>query len=94
MPSTKKPARAKRAAPPRRVDYTKAFLKDWERLGRTGRYDLARLKTAMLLLIAGDAPLGPEWLDHPLQGPWWEHRECHIGGDFLLIYRLADPPMI
>lgn len=25
MPSTKKPARAKRATPPRRVDYAKAF---------------------------------------------------------------------
>jgi DNA-damage-inducible protein J len=40
MPSTKKPARARRAAPPRRVDYAKAFLKDWERLSRSGRYDL------------------------------------------------------
>jgi mRNA interferase YafQ len=25
-----------------------------------------RLKEAMLLLIANDGPLGPEWLDHPL----------------------------
>lgn len=24
-----------------------------------------RLKEAMMLLIANDAPLGPEWLDHP-----------------------------
>ena len=92
MPSTKKPARARRAALLRRVDYTKAFLKDWERLSRSGRYDLTRLRAAMLLLIAGDAPLGPEWLDHPLQGEWREHRECHIGGDFLLIYRLAREP--
>lgn len=92
MPSTKKPARAKRAALPRRVDYTKAFLKDWERLSRSGRYDLGRLKEAMLLLIANDAPLGPEWLDHPLQGEWRGSRECHVGGDFLLIYRLADAP--
>ncbi len=92
MPSTKKPARAKRAALPRRVDYTKAFLKDWERLSRSGRYDLGRLKEAMLSLIANDAPLGPEWLDHPLQGEWRGSRECHIGGDFLLIYRLADAP--
>lgn len=89
MPSTRKPARAKRATPPRRADYTKAFLKDWDRLSRTGRYDLTQLKEAMPLLIANDAPLGPEWLDHPLQGEWQGCRECHIGGDFLLIYRLA-----
>jgi mRNA interferase YafQ len=25
-----------------------------------------------------------------LKGEWAEYRECHIGGDFLLIYRLVD----
>ena len=45
---------------------------------------MRRLKEAMLLLIANDGPLGPEWLDHPLVGDWEGHRECHIGGDFLL----------
>jgi len=87
MTSTK-PGRAKRAAPPRAADYTKAFLKDWERLSRSGRYDMHRSKEAMLLLIANDAPLGPEWRDHPLKGDWADHRECHIGGDFLLIYQV------
>ena len=48
---------------------------------------MRRLKTVMLLLIANDAPLGPEWKDHALRGNWAEHRECHVGGDFLLIYR-------
>ena len=86
----KKPAGSKRAAPPRACDYTQAFLKDWERLSRSGRYDLKRLKQAMLLLIANDAPLSPEWLDHALKGEWSDHRECHIGGDFLLIYRLSE----
>lgn len=46
----------------------------------------------MLLLIANDAPLGPEWLDHALRGEWSGYRECHIGGDFLLIYELDDVP--
>ncbi len=87
MPSTKTAA-AKRAPLPRKSDFTKAFAKDWERLAHSGRYDLHALKTAMLLLIANDAPLGPEWLDHALKGEWADHRECHIGGDFLLIYRV------
>ena len=89
-PVLKKPAESKRAAPPRAVDYTKQFLKDWERLSRSGRYDMKRLKKAMLLLIANDGPLGPEWLDHPLKGDWAGHRECHVGGDFLLAYKLDD----
>ena len=43
-----------------------------------------------MLLIANDGPLGPEWLDHPLSGEWAGHRECHIGGDFLLAYKLDE----
>lgn len=51
---------------------------------------MSRLKHVMLLLIGNDSPLGPEWKDHPLKGDWSSFRECHIGGDFLLIYRLDD----
>ncbi len=88
--TSKKTAASKRARLPRAANYAKAFLKDWERLSHSGRYDMNRLKEAMLLLIANDAPLGPEWLDHPLGGDWDGHRECHIGGDFLLAYKLDD----
>lgn len=86
----KRTADSKRSPLPRAADYAKSFLKDWERLTRSGRYDMHRLKTAMLLLIANDEPLGPEWLDHTLKGDWQGYRECHIGGDFLLIYKLDD----
>ncbi len=82
------PASAKRASFPRAAAYTKQFAKDWDKLSKSGRYDMRQLKEAMLLLIANDGPLGPEWLDHPLKGEWSDHRECHIGGDFLLIYQI------
>lgn len=72
------------------MDYKKPFLKDWISLTRSGRYDLARLKQVMLLLIANDEALGPEWKDHPLKGEWSDCRECHVGGDFLLIYQADD----
>jgi mRNA interferase YafQ len=49
-----------------------------------------RLKAATLLLIANDGPLPPEYLDHELAGEWKDHRECHCGGDFLLIYKFGD----
>ena len=86
----KRSAASKRAVLPRSADYTKSFQKDWERLSRSGRYDMNRLKEAMMLLIANDGPLAPAWLDHPLSGEWEGHRECHIGGDFLLAYKLDD----
>ena len=88
MSSTKKPAESKRASLPRSADCTRGFVKDWERLSRSGRFDMHQIKTAMMLLIANDGPLTAEWLDHPLKGEWADHRECHIGGDFLLIYQI------
>nr|WP_315259529.1 type II toxin-antitoxin system YafQ family toxin [uncultured Duganella sp.] len=86
--TSKKPAASKRTNLPRTSDYTKGFLKDWQRLSHSGRYDMNRLKEAMVLIIANNEPLAPEWLDHPLTGEWAGYRECHIGGDFLLIYKL------
>jgi mRNA interferase YafQ len=88
--TSKRTAASKRTRPPRAADYTKSFLKDWQRLSQSGRYDMNRLKAVMLLLIASDGPLGAEWRDHPLGGDWDGHRECHVGGDFLLAYRLDD----
>src|SRR5271167_3933863 len=88
--TSKRTVASKRATPPRASDYARSFLKDWERLSRSGRYDMHRLKEAMLLLIANEAPLGPEWLDHPLKGEWEGHRECHVGGDFLLACKVDD----
>ena len=79
-----------RAALPRTSATTKAFARDWLRLSRSGRYDMRRLKEAMLLLIARDAPLGAEWSNHALKGVWRGHHECRIGGDLPLIYRLDD----
>lgn len=80
----------KRAPLPRASDHTKSFAKDWIRLTHSGRFNMKRLKEAMLLLIANDAPLPPEWLDHHLVAGWTDHRECHIAGDFLLVYRLES----
>jgi mRNA interferase YafQ len=86
--TSKKTAKSKRANPPREFTRTKEFQRDWQRLAHSGRYDMNSLKEAMLLLIENAAPLSAEWLDHPLTGQWINHRECHIGGDFLLIYKL------
>jgi mRNA interferase YafQ len=74
--------------------YAKSFFRDWEKLTRSGRYDMRRLKSIMLQLIAGDIPLGVELRDHSLEGSWLGYRECHVGGDFLLIYQIYGAKMI
>lgn len=86
--TSKKSAKSKRTNPPRDFTRTKEFTKDWERISHSGRYDMTRLKKVMLLLIENAEPLPEQWLDHPLTGEWSKHRECHIGGDFLLIYKV------
>jgi mRNA interferase YafQ len=86
--TSKKTANSKRAVLPRSSDYTKDFLADWQRLSRSARYDMGRLKQVMMLLITNDELLGAEWKDHALNGKWDTYRELHVGGDFLLIYRV------
>lgn len=81
---------SKRASIPRLFTLHKQFKKDWERLNRSGRYDMYALKQVMLLLIANDQPLPAEYLDHELKGEYQGFRECHIGGDFLLIYYVDE----
>ena len=85
----KKILKGRNATLPRKNDFTKEFRKDWHGLRHSG-INLASLKEVMSLLIANDGPLGAEWQDHPLKGGWEGYRECHAGGDLLLIYRLPD----
>ncbi|KAA3503168.1 type II toxin-antitoxin system YafQ family toxin [Rhizobium rhizogenes] len=85
-----KPAASKRTTLPRSSDFTRQFLKDWQRLNNSGRYDMEKLKKIMLLLVANEGPLPPQFHDHELTGEWRDHRECHVGGDFLLIYILDE----
>ena len=88
--TSKMGAPSKRAALPRTSDHTKDFVQDWERRRKAGRSDLAGAKVAMLLIVANDGPLPPQYKDHDLTGDWSDHRDCHIHGDFLMIYRLED----
>lgn len=90
MPGDKKTASDKRVVQPRDAKKTDDFRKDWERLSRSGRHDMRTLKQVMLLLIARDDPLPPEWKDHPLKGDLEGMRECHVKGDLLLVYQIRN----
>jgi mRNA interferase YafQ len=87
--TSKKVVKGREAALPRRSEFTKELRKDWRGLQHSG-INLASLKEAMCLLIANEGDLPPEWGDHPLRGRLAGYRECHAGGDLLLIYELRD----
>ena len=81
----------------RTVAYTKTFKKDYDRMAAAGRYDMTRVNEAGGLLIAHTAPqvLAAQWADHALTASdeWDEgDRDMHLGGDFVLIYRIAPHP--
>jgi mRNA interferase YafQ len=42
----------------------------------------------MEMLIDG-VSLPPKYRDHPLQGQWKHLRDCHIEGDWILLYELS-----
>jgi len=90
----KKSTNTKRADLPKQVAYTSEFKKSWERYNRAGRRNMNEAREVMKLLFLGQT-LPPQYLDHELQGAEWDGaRECHIGGDFLLVYKHTSKDLI
>ncbi|WP_311197572.1 type II toxin-antitoxin system YafQ family toxin [Pseudomonas protegens] len=83
----------KRADLPRQCAQTPEFKKSWERYRRAGRRDMHEVRKVMVLLFLGES-LPAQYLDHALKGEWDGFRECHIGGDFLLIYDVARAGLV
>jgi len=71
---------------------TKRFEKDYKKSVKSGR-DMSRLKRVMIW-IANQEPLPPELRDHKLIGNYQGRRECHLAGDWLLIYKLEKDMVI
>ena len=76
----------------REIVRKRQFKKDFQRIQHTGR-NLERLFEAVGLLH-DERPLPPHYRDHQLAGNWKNYRECHLGGDWLLIYQLAGEFLI
>jgi mRNA interferase YafQ len=72
----------------RRIERTKAFKRDYQRVIATPKHrDLKDLFPALLTLLATDTPLPAKYVDHPLRGEWKDFRDCHVKPDLVLIYR-------
>lgn len=61
------------------------FKRDFKRLASSNR-DLGVLKATVLKLAAGEI-LPDSFRDHALSGNFRDCRECHLAGDWLLIYQ-------
>jgi len=63
------------------------------KLAQKRGFDLSLLKEPIVLLAKGE-PLPAKYRDHPLQGRLSAFRECHIKGDWLLVYRVIEDKLI
>ena len=79
------------------IRQTTEFERDLKRMKLAGK-DLRELKAAVQLLAQGETNLASEerrafgkaYRDHPLHGEWGGVRDCHIEGDWLLLYKIED----
>lgn len=71
----------------RQFKHTKQFRRDYKKMQRSGR-GITKLDAVMEILIDGQL-LPPQYKDHSLCGEWLNKRDCHIEGDWLLVYELG-----
>ncbi|MDR0649567.1 MAG: type II toxin-antitoxin system YafQ family toxin [Synergistaceae bacterium] len=69
-------------------DYTGQFKKDYKLAMKRG-FDICLLDGVIVELV-NEHPLDEKHRDHPLAGNWNGRRECHIKGDWLLIYQVDE----
>lgn len=69
--------------------FSKQFKADRKKLADSGRYDTEKLDNVLRMLIRGER-LPIQYRDHPLSGEWRGFRDCHIEGDWVLIYAAGE----
>lgn len=70
----------------------KSFLKDYAHAKLTDT-QFEKLVSILSFLKKGKE-LPPESKDHVLKGNWKDFRECHLGGDILLVYQKINDEII
>ncbi len=79
----------------RTIEYSNRFRRDLKReLKGQHRKALEADLSALVDLLASDAPLPPRYQDHGLSGDWISYRDCHLKPDLVLIYRKIDSEIL
>ena len=76
----------------RKIVWTARFKKDYK-LAMKRNLNINLLDDIIRALSRGET-LPEKNKDHELTGNWAGHRECHITGDWLLIYRIDDDVLV
>lgn len=74
------------------IVYTNKMKRDVRLMKKRGK-DISKLTVALSLLANGE-PMPPNYRDHQLSGNLSDFRECHIEGDWLLMYQIFEDKLI
>jgi mRNA interferase YafQ len=72
-----------------KVATAKQFRKDYKKLLKSGRFDLALFNEVVNTLAKGEI-LHEKYKDHSLKGSMKGLRECHLKPDLLLVYKIYE----
>jgi len=75
-----------------RLVSTGQFKKDCKRQMKRGK-NIKKLRP-IIQALANQEPIKKKYRDHSLSGTWANRRECHIEGDWLLIYCVKGDDLI
>ena len=92
---TKKPPRPvvqRDTLPPLKVTPGQKFKADVRRLAAAGK-SMTKLE-AIIDMLATRMPLPAARVDHALKGKLIGYRDCHIEGDWVLIYAVTDTDLL
>ena len=67
---------------------SKQFKKVYKKLKDSGRYKMETLQIVLNLLLQKES-LPEKYQDHPLRGTLQGCRDCHIEGDWILLYEIG-----
>ena len=70
-----------------------SLFKKTRKLAKKRGLEMSLLQDVIVMLAKGET-LPPKYRDHPLKGRLSAFRECHIKGDWLLVYRIIEDKLI
>ena len=76
-----------------KVVTAKQFRKDYKKMSKSGRFDLAHFNDIVNTLANGKT-LHEKYKDHALKGRMKGLRECHLKPDLLLVYKIYEGRLI
>lgn len=75
-----------------KIKHTRLFRKQYKLLEKRGQ-NMALLDQVITMLANGET-LPAKYRDHPLHGDRRGYRDCHIQGDWVLIYKLDKGALV